>query len=112
MEATDDREVLGLGNYVRIKEGLSEAAVQEEARCCLRGDLCIGCDACTQVCPTGAIRLEGGNALRHTITTNTVVCAQQLLEYANAALPMQTPARCDYIRKRVHPLKVAHLSQP
>lgn len=39
-------EVLGLGNYVRIEEGLSDAAAQDEVRRCLRCDVCIGCGLC------------------------------------------------------------------
>jgi len=73
--------------------------------------LCIGCGACTQVCPTGAIRLEDGGGLRRTIITGTVVCEQPLLEYADAALPTQTPAHRDYIRKRLPPHMAAHLDR-
>ena len=144
-------EVLGLGNYVRIEQGLSDAAAQDEVRRCLRCDvcigcgmcmaacsemgvealrmgdtgagrlayfdferaakLCIGCGACTQVCPTGAIRLEDVGGVRRTIITGTVVCEQPLLEYADAALPMQTPAHRDYIRKRLPPYMAAHLDR-
>jgi formate hydrogenlyase subunit 6/NADH:ubiquinone oxidoreductase subunit I len=43
-------EVLGLGNYVRIEEGLSDAAAQDEVRRCLRCDICIGCGMCHHVC--------------------------------------------------------------
>jgi len=144
-------EVLGLGNYVRIEEGLSDAAAQGEVRRCLRCDvcigcgmcmaacsemgvealrmgetnagrlayfdferaakLCIGCGACTQVCPTGAIRLEDAGGVRRTIITGAVVCEQPLLEYADAAMPMQTPAHRDYIRRRLPPHMAAHLDR-
>ena len=144
-------EVLGLGNYVRIEQGLSDAAAQDEVRRCLRCDLCIGCGmcmaacsemgvealrmsdtgagrlayfdferasklcigcgACTQVCPTGAIKLEDADGLRRTIITGTVVCEQPLLEYADAALPTQTPAHRDYIRQRLPPHMAAHLDR-
>ena len=40
--------------------------------------LCIGCGACTQVCPTGAIRIEDNNGVRRTIITGTVVREQPL----------------------------------
>jgi NADH-quinone oxidoreductase subunit F len=43
-------EVLGEGNYVRIEEGLSDAAAHDEARRCLRCDVCIGCGLCMAVC--------------------------------------------------------------
>jgi NADPH-dependent glutamate synthase beta subunit-like oxidoreductase/formate hydrogenlyase subunit 6/NADH:ubiquinone oxidoreductase subunit I len=144
-------EVLGLGNYVRIEEGLSDAAAQDEVRRCLRCDicigcgmcmaacsemgvealrmgdtgagrlayfdferaarLCIGCGACTQVCPTGAIKLEDVGGMRRTVITGTVVCEQPLLEYADAAQPMQTPKHRDYIRKRLPPHMAAHLDR-
>jgi len=144
-------EVLGLGNYVRIEEGLDDAAAKAEVRRCLRCDLCIGCGmcmaacsemgiealrmgdtgagrlayfdferaaklcigcgACTQVCPTGAIRLEDAAGLRRTVITGTVVCEQPLLQYADAAMPMQTPAHRDYIRKRLPPHMAAHLER-
>jgi len=73
--------------------------------------LCIGCGACTQVCPTGAIRIEDGDGVRRTIITGTVVCEQPLLQYADAALPAQTPAHRDYIRKRLPPHMAAHLDR-
>jgi NADPH-dependent glutamate synthase beta subunit-like oxidoreductase/NADH:ubiquinone oxidoreductase subunit F (NADH-binding)/ferredoxin len=151
MPEKDVEEVLGLGNYVRIEEGLSDAAAQDEVRRCLRCDvcigcglcmaacsemgvealrmgdtgagrlayfdferaakMCIGCGACTQVCPTGAIRLEDGDGLRRTIITGTVVCEQPLLQYADPAQPMQTPAHRDYIRQRLPPHMAAHLDR-
>ena len=43
-------EVLGEGNYVRIEEGLSDAAAHDEARRCLRCDVCIGCGLCMAAC--------------------------------------------------------------
>ena len=43
-------EVLGLGNYVRIEEGLSDAVAQDEVRRCLRCDVCIGCGMCMAAC--------------------------------------------------------------
>lgn len=39
---------------------------------------CIGCGACTQVCPTGAIRLEDEDSERRTIFTGTVLHREQL----------------------------------
>jgi ferredoxin len=73
--------------------------------------MCIGCGACTQVCPTGAIRLEDGDGVRRTIITGTVVCEQPLLEYSDAALPMQTPAHREFIRKRLPAHMAAHLDR-
>jgi ferredoxin len=73
--------------------------------------MCIGCGACTQVCPTGAIRLEDVDGLRRTIITGTVVCEQPLLKYADAAMPTQTPAHRDFIRKRLPPHMVSHLDR-
>jgi NADPH-dependent glutamate synthase beta subunit-like oxidoreductase len=43
-------EVLGEGNYVQIEEGLTDAMAHDEARRCLRCDVCIGCGACMAVC--------------------------------------------------------------
>jgi len=43
-------EVLGQGNYVRIEEGLSDAAAHDEVRRCLRCDICIGCGLCMATC--------------------------------------------------------------
>ena len=43
-------EVLGEGNYVRIEEGLSDTMAHDEARRCLRCDVCIGCGLCMATC--------------------------------------------------------------
>ncbi len=43
-------EVLGTGNYVQIEEGLTDAMAHDEARRCLRCDVCIGCGLCMAVC--------------------------------------------------------------
>ena len=43
-------EVLGEGNYVQIEEGLSATMARDEARRCLRCDLCIGCGLCMAAC--------------------------------------------------------------
>ena len=43
-------EVVGLGNYVQIEEGLTDAMAHDEARRCLRCDVCIGCGLCMAAC--------------------------------------------------------------
>ena len=43
-------EVLGQGNYVEIEEGLTDAMAHDEARRCLRCDVCIGCGLCMAAC--------------------------------------------------------------
>ena len=43
-------EVLGQGNYVQIEEGLTDEMAHDEARRCLRCDVCIGCGQCMAVC--------------------------------------------------------------
>ena len=43
-------EVLGEGNYVQIEEGLTDAMAHDEARRCLRCDICIGCGLCMATC--------------------------------------------------------------
>jgi NADPH-dependent glutamate synthase beta subunit-like oxidoreductase/ferredoxin len=43
-------ETLGEGNYVKIEEGLTDAMAHDEARRCLRCDVCIGCGLCMVAC--------------------------------------------------------------
>jgi formate hydrogenlyase subunit 6/NADH:ubiquinone oxidoreductase subunit I len=43
-------EVLGEGNYVQIEEGLTDTMAHDEARRCLRCDVCIGCGLCMAAC--------------------------------------------------------------
>jgi len=42
--------VLGLGNSVQIEEVLTDAMAHDEARRCLRCDICIGCGLCMAAC--------------------------------------------------------------
>ena len=57
-------EVLGQGNYVQIEEGLTDAMAHDEARRCLRCDVCIGCGQCMATCSE-----MGVEALRMADTT-------------------------------------------
>ena len=57
-------EVLGKGNYVQIEEGLTDAMAHDEARRCLRCDVCIGCGLCMAACSEMGI-----DALRMADTT-------------------------------------------
>ena len=57
-------EVLGQGNYVQIEEGLTDAMAHDEARRCLRCDICIGCGLCMATCSEMGI-----DALRMAETT-------------------------------------------
>ncbi len=43
-------ETLGEGNYVQIEAGLTDAMAYDEARRCLRCDVCIGCGLCMAAC--------------------------------------------------------------
>ncbi|MBK9088143.1 MAG: FAD-dependent oxidoreductase [Holophagales bacterium] len=43
-------ETAGEGNYVKIEEGLTDAMAHDEARRCLRCDVCIGCGLCMAAC--------------------------------------------------------------
>lgn len=56
-------EVLGEGNYVQVEEGLTDAMAHDEARRCLRCDVCIGCGLCMAACSE-----MGVEALRMTDT--------------------------------------------
>jgi len=62
--------------------------------------LCIGCGACTQVCPTGAISLEdvngcGARSSRHRRARAAAAGLQRVWR------PTQTPAHRDFVRQRL-----------
>jgi ferredoxin len=64
-------------------------------------ELCIGCGACTQVCPTDAIHIEERDGMRSTIITGTVVREQPLLSCSECGAPTATPAHRDFTRDRL-----------
>jgi ferredoxin len=74
-------------------------------------ELCIGCGACTQLCPTGAIRFEDSNGVRRTVITGTVVCEQPLLTCSECGAPTRTPAHRDFVRGRLSDSMAAHLDR-
>jgi NADPH-dependent glutamate synthase beta subunit-like oxidoreductase/ferredoxin len=60
-------ETVGEGNYVRIEEGLTDSMAKNEARRCLRCDICIGCGLCMAACSemgVEALRMADTNAGR------------------------------------------------
>jgi NADPH-dependent glutamate synthase beta subunit-like oxidoreductase/formate hydrogenlyase subunit 6/NADH:ubiquinone oxidoreductase subunit I len=50
MPEKDVEETAGLGNYVKIEEGLTDKMAHNEAQRCLRCDICIGCGLCMVAC--------------------------------------------------------------
>jgi ferredoxin len=73
--------------------------------------LCIGCGACTQVRPTGAIHREDRDGVRRTIITGTAVCEQPLLTCSECGAPTQTPRHRDFVRDRLPDHMTAHLDR-
>jgi ferredoxin len=76
-------EVLGEGNYVQIEEGLTDAMAHDEARRCLRCDVCIGCGLCVVACSEMGI-----DALRMADTT------QNRLAYFDFTRPAELCIGC------------------
>ncbi|MDP3036139.1 MAG: 4Fe-4S dicluster domain-containing protein, partial [Rhodocyclaceae bacterium] len=74
-------------------------------------DLCIGCGACAQVCPTGAIRIEDAGGVRRTIITGTVVREQPLLSCDQCGVRIQTTAQRRFVRQRLPDHMAAHLGR-
>jgi ferredoxin len=50
MPEKDVEETAGLGNYVKIEEGLTDKMAHNESQRCLRCDICIGCGLCMAAC--------------------------------------------------------------
>jgi NADPH-dependent glutamate synthase beta subunit-like oxidoreductase/formate hydrogenlyase subunit 6/NADH:ubiquinone oxidoreductase subunit I len=50
MPEKDVEETAGVGNYVKIEEGLTDKVAHNEAQRCLRCDVCIGCGLCMAAC--------------------------------------------------------------
>jgi thioredoxin reductase/formate hydrogenlyase subunit 6/NADH:ubiquinone oxidoreductase subunit I len=50
MPERDVEETVGVGNYVKIEEGLTDKMAHNEAQRCLRCDICIGCGLCMAAC--------------------------------------------------------------
>ena len=73
--------------------------------------LCIGCGACTQVCPTGAIHIEDRDGVRRTIITGTVVREQPLLTCSICGVSTQTPAHREFVHNRLPDHMAAHMNR-
>jgi len=50
MPEKDVEETAGLGNYVKIEEGLTDKMAHNESQRCLRCDICVGCGLCMAAC--------------------------------------------------------------
>ena len=150
MPEKDVEEVLGMGNYVRIEEGLSDAAAQTRcAAACAAMSASVAACAwrpaarwvwrhCAWVTPGPAAwptltsralprcasavapARRSARPARSASKTWTACaapssparwCEQPLLKYADAALPTQTPAHRDFIRKRLPPHMASHLDR-
>ena len=67
---------------------------------------CVGCGACSQLCPTGAIQVEDREGIRATIITGTVVQEQPFLRCRECGQPYVPRHQWDLLLQRL-PLDTA-----
>jgi len=73
-------------------------------------NLCIGCGACAQVCPTGAIHVDDDvDGMRRTVITGTVVRVQAMLTCSSCGALTQTLAHREFVRARLKAPAHAHM---
>jgi ferredoxin len=72
---------------------------------------CVGCGACSQVCPTGAIKLTDEGGERQTVITGTIVRKQKLLKCSACGTPYTTRAYLDHMNRRVGPEVPPHVDR-
>ena len=71
---------------------------------------CVGCGACSCVCPTGAIKvMDTQDGRRQTIFTGTVVREHQLVACTDCDQKYAAPAYLEHLKRRVGPAAVPHV---
>ncbi len=107
-----DMPLLGIDRrrttFQQVELGYTENMAREEARRCLRCDICLRCGACATHCPNAALQMKDVGDERMLSLCGTTLNRQPLIRCAECGTVLGTERYIDFVEKRTLPVAPAN----